>query len=144
MDRQRDNTAGFTLVELMVIIGIVGLIAAIGVPSFNGYMRANRVDTTADRIAADMALARSLAVSQGQVFRFAGDEDGYEITVPSSGRVIQERVFDGAVSLTADVTVNFYPWGSADAATLTLDNGNEMRLIQVLPTGLAEVETCGP
>ena len=52
---------GFTLVEMMVIIGLMGLIAAIAVPSFNGYLRANEVDTIADRITSDMALARSLS-----------------------------------------------------------------------------------
>lgn len=138
------NQRGFTMVELMVIIGVIGLIAVIAVPSFNGYLRANTMDTTADRIASDMALARSLAVSQGAVFRFEGVAGGYKITNPGEGRVIRDRSFEGCVALDADHTINFYPWGAADAATLTLDNGTERYNVLVLPTGIAEVEACSP
>ena len=144
MQRGRQHSRGFTLVELMVIIGIVGLIAVIAVPSFNGYLRANLVDTTADRIVADMALARSLAVSQGRVVRFAGVATGYQILDPVGGDVIRDRTFEGTVALDADVNVNFYPWGAADTATLDLGNGSETRTVAVLPTGLAEVQPCGP
>ncbi len=139
MHRAPVTNRGFTLVELMVLIGIVGLVAAIAVPSFNGYLRANRIDVTADQIASDMALARSMAVSQGRVIQFTGVEDGYRITVPGTGRIVREREFDGAVHLEADATVNFFPWGAAQATILVLDNGNQVRQVQILPTGMVEV-----
>lgn len=139
MHRAPAQNRGFTLVELMVLIGIVGIVAAIAVPSFNGYLRANRIDVTADEIASDMALARSMAVSQGRVIRFEGVAAGYRITVPGSGRIVRERAFDGAVELVDDVTVNFFPWGSAQATVLNLDNGVQVKQIQVLPTGIVEV-----
>ena len=138
MNRLPVSDRGFTLVELMVLIGIVGLLAAIAVPSFNGYMRANRIDTTADQISSDLALARSLAVSQGRVIRFNGTAAGYTITDTSDGRVVRNRTFDGAVELLADVTINFFPWGASSTATLDLDNGCENRQLQVLPTGMVE------
>ena len=139
MYRPPTNKRGFTLVEIMVIVGILGLMAAIAVPSFNGYLRANRIDVTADQIASDIALARSIAVSEGRVMRFIGEADGYVISDPGSGRIIRDREFAGAVRLQADVTVNLFPWGAADAATLNLDNGNQVRQIQILPTGMVEV-----
>jgi len=144
MSSRVQTARGFTMVEMMVIIGIIGLIAVIAVPSFNGYLRANTLDTTADRIASDMALARSLAVSQGSVYRFEGVAAGYKITEPSAGRVIRDRSFEGCVALDVDVSVNFYPWGAADAAVLTLDNGSESYNVTVLPTGIAEVAACTP
>ena len=139
MHRLPTNKRGFTLVEIMVIVGILGLMAAIAVPSFNGYMRANRIDVTADQIASDLALARSMAVSEGRVMRFVGEADGYVISDPGSGRIIRDREFNGAIQLQLDVTVNIFPWGAADAATLNLDNGNQVRQIQILPTGMVEV-----
>ena len=130
---------GFTLVELMVLIGIVGLIAAIGVPTFNGYLRANQIDTVGDRLAADAALARSTAVSQGRIIRLEATAMGYTITVPATGRTLRDRTFDGGVQVQNPETIDFFPWGAADTVTLILDNGHEQRQVQVLPTGMAEV-----
>ena len=139
-----NHQRGFSLVEMMVVIGLLGLVAAIAVPSFNGYLRANEVDTIADRMTSDMALARSLSVAQGRVIRFVGDADGYRIVDPISAGVVREREFEGAVMLDAAVSVNFYPWGAADTATMNLSNGTTARNVLVLPTGMSEVESCDP
>ena len=45
--KTREGTKGFTLVELMVVIVILGIIAAITVPSFVGYIERGRVTTAA-------------------------------------------------------------------------------------------------
>lgn len=139
MHRSHAHRHGFTLVELIVLVGVIGLVAAIAVPSFNGYLRANRIDVTCDQLSSDMALARSLAVAQGQVIRFEGESDRYRIVDPTDGRVIREREFAADVALGADVIINFFPWGAAEAATLNIANGVENRQVQVLPTGIVEV-----
>ncbi len=38
---------GMTLIELMIVIIVLGIIVAVGIPSYRSYiMRANRVDAT--------------------------------------------------------------------------------------------------
>lgn len=133
------SSRGFTLVEMMVLIGILGLVLAIAVPSFRGYNRANRLAATADMIASDMALARAMAVSQGRIIRFGGTAAGYTINDPATNDILRSRTFEGTVRLPGAVTINFFPWGAADTAILTLDDGAAQKDVRILPTGIVEV-----
>jgi type IV fimbrial biogenesis protein FimT len=56
---------GFTIFELVVVMGIVAIIAIIGVPSYKYVTTANRIATEVNAMLADMRYARTEAVRQG-------------------------------------------------------------------------------
>lgn len=53
---------GFSLIELMVTIAVLAILVTIGLPSFQGSMRSNRVATGVNELMASIALARSEAI----------------------------------------------------------------------------------
>jgi len=60
------NQSGFTLVELMILLAIVGVVSAIGIPSYRVMMVNSELADTANSLRMSMKLARSEAVAQGK------------------------------------------------------------------------------
>jgi type IV fimbrial biogenesis protein FimT len=57
--------AGFTLVELMVVIMIVAVLLALGTPSYRYVTNANRVSSEVNALLGDLQFARSEAIKEG-------------------------------------------------------------------------------
>ena len=59
----RPQTSAFSLIELMMVLTIISILAAIAVPRYANSLARYRADAAANRIVADMAYARQLARS---------------------------------------------------------------------------------
>lgn len=59
------QVAGFTVLELMITIAVLGILLGIGVPSFNNIVRQNRIASQTNELLAAAAMARSEAVKRG-------------------------------------------------------------------------------
>jgi prepilin-type N-terminal cleavage/methylation domain-containing protein len=59
----KTRTRGFTLVELLVVIGIIAVMAAISLPNISGFIRSNRVRSAQDQVAGAIQKARSRAIA---------------------------------------------------------------------------------
>lgn len=57
---------GFTLIELMITLVILGILITVGVPSLSEFVAAQRVRTTASDLISDMALARAEAIKESR------------------------------------------------------------------------------
>lgn len=59
------RAAGFTVLELMITIAVLGILLGVGVPSFNAIVRQNRLASQTNELLAAAAMARSEAVKRG-------------------------------------------------------------------------------
>jgi prepilin-type N-terminal cleavage/methylation domain-containing protein len=56
---------GFTLVETMVVLVLMGLMMGLAAPRMNGFFHRTAVDGLADRLVGEVAHARMIAIRQG-------------------------------------------------------------------------------
>jgi len=61
---RRDGAEGFTLVELLVVCGIVALTAAVALPNIAGYVRSTRIRAGQELVAGALRKARDTAVAK--------------------------------------------------------------------------------
>jgi len=61
---------GFSVIELLVGMILLGVLMAIGIPGFTDYLRNARVRTTAESVLNGLQLARAEAVRRNTTARF--------------------------------------------------------------------------
>lgn len=58
---RRPAARGFTLIELVMVIGVLGVLAAVAVPRYTASLARYRVEAAAGRIVGDLERARAMA-----------------------------------------------------------------------------------
>ncbi|RLQ21449.1 prepilin-type N-terminal cleavage/methylation domain-containing protein [Seongchinamella sediminis] len=116
-------TAGFTLIELMIVVVIVAVGMALAAPSFYTTLKNNRLRTEADRIVTSFNLARSEAVKRSVDVVVCASPDGATCSGgPADGWLVYADLDQDAVLDPADIPIKVYEALPADYS-ITATNG---------------------
>ena len=115
----------------MIAVAIIGILAAIALPSFNSPIKQNRMRLVVDTVVGDFRQSESLAQAAGAgqsvVLEISnpGASWTYTVTHSSSGSVLTRQAsdFSGAISLS--VTGSDFSDADSDGTTCTNPNGGQ-------------------
>lgn len=74
--RVSSNHSGYTLLEVLIVMGLVGVFMAITLPNFSKIIPEMKVDKAARKLATDMRMAQQRAISDMVIVRFRAEVDG--------------------------------------------------------------------
>jgi prepilin-type N-terminal cleavage/methylation domain-containing protein len=135
---RRYRNAGYTLTELAIVVSIMGILTAIVVPAFSGYLKRTRLNGSRNQLIGDLYYARSLAIANRRTFTVQFEDGRYNIVDTGDSSVVRTIEAPDGVTFTASDDANFYAWGLADAIDVTLSDGNAETLVNLLPTGTVD------
>lgn len=82
--------SGLTLIEILLVVGIVVMVSAMVIPAFDRIFAAQRLDKSADLVRAEMGHARVEAIRTGKVFAFVYNEGQCELAVRQFDQLVQQ------------------------------------------------------
>ena len=138
---RRAATRGFTFIEMMVVLAIIGLAAAVVVPAIDAGLDSREVRRATRQIAATMHHMRSEALATGKLRRMrinpaenAIETDDRNRWAVLTERAIIERVDGGAMAGDGTVDILFYANGSTSGADMIIASrrdrsSNRIRLL---------------
>lgn len=138
-------SSGFTLVEIVVAVLIIGILAASAAPRISNRISYHRADSAAERIASDFNLARRQAMARGVDETVAFDTGNHRYTLSSVTSLssptavytvkLDEYPYECAVlvvSFGGGSTVAFNPYGIPDnGGKIVIQSGSEQRTISL-------------
>ncbi len=121
--RPNNHIKGFTLVEIMVVVVIVGIILTIGVPSTARYIRVAQLAGARNALMEDLGYARSLAVMRRKTYEIRFNSSTYSLVQLSPAVTIWTHVLPAGYTCSATDTATYYAWGLTAPISITVKRG---------------------
>ncbi len=149
--------SGFSLTELLVVIALIGIIASIAIPSFQGMIEKNRLKAAIESLAADLMFARTEAIKRstnldvsisidGASWCYGIDNDNTHCDCSTADdcaiKTVKGSLFSGTILDADDNTTFDFRRGSAKAIGSTLSTRNYSARVRV--SSIGRVRICIP
>ncbi|HPC47815.1 MAG TPA: GspH/FimT family pseudopilin [Deltaproteobacteria bacterium] len=142
--------AGLTLIEIMVVVTLIGILAAMAIPNLGGWMAKRELDVTAREMFSDFQRARSEAIMRGMTVRIQIDSDTktYAVQDASGSVIVSPKTMPQGVDLACASTstgFTFRGFSTTPEIAVTLTSreappASRQRILRIHPGGTVTIE----
>lgn len=106
------NRKGFTLIELMIVVAIIGVLAAVAIPAYNSYIKRSRVTELSNAMG---------AVGHAALEYYQSHADTWPANIADASHIASSFGVSVPVSYVADANVD---WDSASHSVVVTSIAN--------------------
>ncbi len=136
---RKSATSGFTLLETLLSLAVLGILLVLAVPDFYPMLQRQRFENSASEIRALLEETQSLALTSQVSHRVGFDANDHSLLIKrkhsGSYAILQKRPVEEEMTLEATRWPSFGPFGFALSGTILLDSPEFQTSIVVSSVG---------
>jgi type IV fimbrial biogenesis protein FimT len=134
---------GYSLIELIASMALVGVLAAIALPSWNKLLPSYQLDSSLRQVQSELHQIKMRAAAENVGFQLVFSSGSAAYSVKRDAALLVTKPLQTGVIVTNAGTISFSPRGTASANRMRLRNSAGMcKQVVVSPTG--RVRICKP